>query len=83
MKMITARQILHLATGLLLCVLLMLIPACSAFGDETGTCSITCFSKSTGNNLGTDVRENYTRKECDQALENRQTILTECTLSWE
>ena len=72
-----------LAFWLLLCALLVLVPSCSAFGEETGTCSITCFSRSTGNNLGTENYDNYTRKECDQALENRQTILTQCTLEWE
>lgn len=82
MKKISSELILTLTTWILFCALLALVPACSAFGEDTGTCAVTCYSKSTGNNLGTESYNNYTRKECDQALENRQTILTQCTSTW-
>jgi len=83
MKTISTELVLSMASWFLLCAVLALMPACSAFGEETGTCSTTCFSESTGNNLGTVTYDNYTRKECEQALESRQTILTRCTMAWE
>ncbi len=83
MTMISTRQILSLAAGSLVCALLVLLPACSIFGEKTKTCSTTCFSERTGDNLGTVSFDDYTRKECEEALENRQTILTQCTLTWE
>jgi hypothetical protein len=83
MKTMSRECILTLISWVLFCALLAAVPACSAFGEETRTCSITCFSRSTGNNLGTASYDNYTREECGQALENRQTSLTECSLAWE
>lgn len=60
-----------------------LLLLCFSCGEETGTCSTTCFSKSTGQNLGTNTYPNYTRKECEELLENRQTSLTDCFLEFE
>lgn len=54
----------------------------SSCGEDTGTCTTTCISNSTGNNLGSNTYNDYTRKECQEALENRQTNLTDCTMEW-
>ena len=62
---------------------LVSMSACSIFEAETKTCTTTCFSKSTGANLGSSSYEDYTKEECEEALKNRQTILTECTMEWE
>jgi len=51
-------------------------------GEKTGRCTTTCFSKSSGANLGAVTYENYTQSECEQALNNRQTTLTTCTMAW-
>lgn len=60
-------------------IVLCLLTSCA---NKTGECSTTCFSKSTGQNLGTVTYDNYTKSECEEALFNRQTNLTDCTLEW-
>ena len=63
--------------------LLVSISACGIFGEDTKSCTTTCFSKSTGQNLGSVTFDNYTKEECEEALNNRQTILTDCNMEWE
>ncbi len=53
-----------------------------ACGEKTGECSTTCFGKSSGQNLGTVTYQNYTKADCEQALQNRETNLTDCTMEW-
>ncbi|MDA0195036.1 MAG: hypothetical protein O2887_08535 [Bacteroidetes bacterium] len=67
---------------LFISALIILATIGSSCGEDTGTCTTTCISKSTGTNLGSVSYENYTRKECQEALENRQTILTDCSMEW-
>ncbi len=65
--------------GLILFLGLVIFSGC---GEETGPCTITCISISSGANLGTNTFQNYTRDECEEALENRQTNLTTCSLEF-
>jgi len=65
--------------GMLFIIALGLIVGC---GGKTGECTTTCFSKSTGQNLGSVTYPNYTKSECEEQLRNRQTNLTDCTLEW-
>ena len=65
-------------------IILFLLPFCflMSCGDKTGPCTTTCFSKSSGQNLGAVTYDNYTKSECEAQLAARQTNLTDCTMEW-
>ena len=65
--------------GSLYIIALCLLISCA---NKTGECTTTCFSKSTGQNLGSYSYDNYTKSECETLLQNRQTNLTDCSYEW-
>ena len=73
------KAIIKNSLGLILFLGLEIFSGC---GEDTGPCTITCFSNSSGANLGAVTFDNYTSDECEQALENRQTNLTNCSLEF-
>ena len=73
------KAIIKNAVGLISLLGLVIFSGC---GEETGPCTITCFSNSSGANIGTNTFQNYTRDECEEALGNRQTNLTNCSLEF-
>lgn len=65
--------------GSLYIIALFLLIGCA---EKTGECSTTCYSQSTGQNLGTYTYDNYTESECATQLQNRGTFGKDCFYEW-